>query len=75
MFINEIAKKFIRTYTMLTKEEKITIYSAQVFIINNTKELTSQEQTQVREALESNPDNAGKTFIIDFLVNFSAKLR
>lgn len=61
MYINEIAKKYIRTYLMLTKEEKITIISAQ--------ELTSIERDQVQHALMSNPENEGKTFIIDYTVN------
>jgi len=61
MYINEIAKKYIRTYLMLTKEEKITIISAQ--------ELTASEKDQVKHALMSNPDNEGKTFIIDYSVN------
>jgi ATP synthase F1 delta subunit len=63
MYINEIAKKYIRTYLMLTKEEKITIISAQ--------ELTSNEKDDVKNALMSNPDNEGKTFIIDYSVNSS----
>lgn len=61
MYINEIARKYIRTYLMLTKEEKITIISAQ--------ELTSSEKDQVKNALMTNPDNEGKTFIIDYTVN------
>jgi ATP synthase F1 delta subunit len=60
MYIHEIAKHYLRTYTLLTKEEKIVIYSAQ--------ELNETERRQVSEALMSNPDNAGKTFIIDFQV-------
>jgi len=46
---------------MLTKEEKISIISA--------LELTSQERAEVQKALESNPDNEGKIFIIDYTVN------
>ncbi len=61
MYINEIAKKYIRSYLMLTKEEKITIISAQA--------LTEQEKTEVKNALLENPENAGKTFIIDYSVN------
>jgi len=60
MFIHEIAKKYLRTYTLLTKEEKITIFSAQ--------ELTLTEKNQVGQALMANPENEGKTFIIDYLI-------
>jgi len=61
MYINEIAKKYCRSYLLLTKEEKISIISAQ--------ELTTQEKAEVQKALESNPDNEGKIFIIDYSVN------
>ncbi len=61
MYINEIAKKYIRAYLLLTKEEKITIISAQ--------ELTETEKAEVKKALLSNPANEGKTFIIDYSVN------
>lgn len=63
MYINDIAKKYIRTYLLLTKEEKITIISAQ--------ELTASERSQVSQSLSANPENAGKTFIIDYQVNSS----
>lgn len=61
MYINEIAKKYCRSYLLLTKEEKISIISAQ--------ELNADERTQVKNALESNPENEGKIFIIDYSVN------
>ncbi len=61
MYINDIAKKYIRAYLLLTKEEKITIISAQ--------ELTSQEREEVKSALLANPENEGKTFIIDYTVD------
>lgn len=61
MYINEIAKKYIRSYLLLTKEEKITIISAQ--------ELSDKEKSDVSESLLANPENAGKTFIIDYQVN------
>ncbi len=61
MYINDIAKKYCRSYLLLTKEEKISIISAQ--------ELTAQEKADVKKALESNPDNEGKIFIIDYSVN------
>lgn len=63
MYINEIAKKFIRAYHMLSKEEKITIISA--------TELNSQEKEKIKEALLANPENEGKTFIIDYTINSS----
>ena len=47
----------------MTKEEKISIISA--------VELSQNERNQVKVALESNPENEGKTFIIDFSVNES----
>jgi ATP synthase F1 delta subunit len=65
MYVNEIAKKYLKTYLLLTKEEKITIISAQ--------ELTASEKAEVKKALEENPDNEGKTFIIDFTVNPAIK--
>ena len=61
MYINEIAKKYIKSYLLLTKEEKITIISAQA--------LNEQERAEVKKALLSNPENEGKTFIIDYSVN------
>lgn len=61
MYINDIAKKYCRSYLLLTKEEKISIISAQ--------ELTTEERADVKKALESNPDNEGKIFIIDYSVN------
>lgn len=61
MFIHEIAKKYIRSYLMLTKEEKISIISAQ--------ELSEEEKNEVKKALADNPENVGKTFIIDYSVN------
>lgn len=61
MYINDIAKKYCRSYLLLTKEEKISIISAQ--------ELSQQEKADVKAALEANPDNEGKIFIIDYSVN------
>jgi len=61
MYVNEIAKKYLKTYLLLTKEEKITIISAQ--------DLTVDEKSQVKKALEENPENEGKTFIIDYTIN------
>ena len=61
MEINEISKKYCRSYLLLTNEEKISIISA--------VELNESERNQVQSALESNPENEGKTFIIDYSVN------
>ena len=33
MYINDIAKKYVKLYLLLTKEEKITIFSAEVFYL------------------------------------------
>lgn len=48
-------------YELLTREEKVTITSSQ--------ELSSEEKAQVKKAIEENPENAGKSFIIDYQVN------
>ncbi len=61
MYVNEIAKKFIRSYSMLSKEEKIKIISAY--------ELSSTQKERVKEALLANPENTGKSFIIDYEIN------
>jgi ATP synthase F1 delta subunit len=65
MYINEIAKKYIRSYSLLTNEEKITIISAE--------ELSEKQKSDVQAALQANPANKGKTFIIDYTVNSSIK--
>ena len=61
MYINDIAKKYIKLYLLLTKEEKITIISA--------FELSTAQQDQVKNALLANKENEGKTFIIDYQIN------
>jgi F-type H+-transporting ATPase subunit O len=61
MYINEISKKYIKLYLLLTKEEKITILSAHP--------LSNDQKNDVRNALMANKENEGKTFIIDFEVN------
>ena len=61
MYINDIAKKFVKSYLLLTKEEKITIISAY--------ELSESEKNSVKEALSGNKDNEGKTFVIDYNIN------
>ena len=63
MYINEIANKYTRLYLLLTKEEKITIISA--------KELSGEQRRRVSDALMSNPENEGKTLIIDYVTNSS----
>jgi len=61
MYIDQVARKYIRAYQMLSKEEKITIISAY--------ELDSQQKNRVKDSLMANPENEGKTFIIDYSVN------
>ena len=61
MYVNDIAKKYLRLYLLLTKEEKITIFSAD--------KLTKEEENSVKNALMANPENEGKTFVIDFEIN------
>ena len=63
MYIKDISKMFIRSYSMLSKEEKIKIISA--------TELSSKDKERVKESLLQNPENQGKTFIIDYEVNAS----
>ena len=55
MYVNDIAKKYLRLYLLLTKEEKITIFSAD--------KLTKEEENSVKNALMANPENEGKTFV------------
>ena len=61
MYVNDIAKKYLKLYLLLTKEEKITIFSAD--------KLTKEEENSVKNALMANPENEGKTFVIDFEIN------
>lgn len=61
MFIKEIAEKYIKNYNLLSKEEKIKIVSA--------KELSQTQREQVKTALQDNPQNKGKSFVIDYEVN------
>lgn len=63
MFIKEVADRYIKLYQQFNKEEKITIISAH--------ELGDDERRQVLQALKSNPQNAGKDFVIDFKVDES----
>ena len=50
-------------YQQFNKEEKITIISAH--------ELADSERNQVLQALQANPQNAGKEFVIEFNVDES----
>lgn len=61
MYVNEVAKRYIRAYSLLSKEEKIKIISA--------SELNEKQKSLVKEALHANPDNTGKSFIIEYEVN------
>jgi len=61
MFIKEIAEKYIKNYSLLSREEKIKIVSAQ--------ELSQLQKEQVKNALQQNPQNKGKSFIIDYEVS------
>jgi ATP synthase F1 delta subunit len=63
MYIKAIAEKYTKLYQQFNKEEKITILSA-------TK-LSSAEETQVLNALKSNPQNQDKEFVLEFKVEAS----
>ena len=63
--INVIAQKYQKLYLELNKEEKITIISAD--------ELDKEKRDQVLHALQENPENVGKHFILDFSVDKSIK--
>ena len=63
MLIDEIADKYMKLYSTLNKEEKITIISAQA--------LTKAEEGEVLSALKANPDNSGKSFTLEFQVGNS----
>ena len=58
MFIKDIAQKYQKLYQQFNKEEKITIISA--------KRLDNSEEQEVLSALKSNPQNAGKEFVLEF---------
>ena len=61
MFIQEIAIKYQKLYQQFNKEEKITIISAY--------KLSAQEEQQVLGALQSNPQNQGKEFVLEFTID------
>jgi F0F1-type ATP synthase delta subunit len=54
VYIGGIAGRYVNLYKQFNKEEKITIISAQ--------KLDSSEEAEVLNALQANPDNAGKQF-------------
>ena len=59
--INDIAEKYVKLYAAFNKEEKVTIISA--------GDLTSDQKSQVVAALQANPQNSGKQFIVDYEVD------
>lgn len=61
MYVNEIAKKYIRSYNLLSREEKIKIISA--------SELNDSQKKLVKEAILANPENSGKSFVIEYEIN------
>ena len=58
VYIQEICTKYAKLYQEFNKEEKITIISA--------IPLTDRQQHEVVAALQSNPQNAGKQFTIEY---------
>lgn len=59
--IDDIAEKYAKLYAAFNKEEKVTIISA--------ADLTSDQKSQVVSALQANPENSGKQFIVDYEVD------
>ena len=64
-FIGEIAVRYQKLYSLLNKEEKITIISAET--------LTSDVQAEVLSALKANPQNEGKEFKLEFTIDPAIK--
>ena len=64
-FISGISDRYQKLYKELNREEKITIISAEP--------LSSGEQGEVLTALQANPQNQGKQFILDFTVDPAIK--
>ena len=62
-YLRDIAMKYQKFYAQFTKEEKITIISA--------NPLTKQQESEVLEALKANPNNQGKDFQLEFNVDGS----
>lgn len=58
IYIKDIASKYQKLYQQFNKEEKITIISADL--------LSESQQNQVLKALQSNPQNSGKAFTIEY---------
>lgn len=65
VFISGIADRYQKLYKELNREEKITIISAEA--------LNSSEQAEVLAALQANPENQGKQFLLDFTIDPSIK--
>ena len=63
IYIKDIASKYQKLYQQFNKEEKITIISADP--------LSDSQQSQVLKALQSNPQNSGKAFTIEYQVDSS----
>jgi F-type H+-transporting ATPase subunit O len=61
MFIKEVAEKYAKLYQQFNKEEKITVISAYA--------LSADEEDQVLKALQANPQNQGKEFVIEHKVD------
>ena len=61
MYIKEIAEKYQKLYQQFNKEEKITIISAY--------QLSKGEEDQVLKALQSNPQNKDKEFVLEFKID------
>ena len=64
-FISGIADRYQKYYKALNREEKITVISAEP--------LSSGEQDEVLAALQANPLNQGKQFVLDFTVEPSIR--
>jgi F0F1-type ATP synthase delta subunit len=64
-YISGISDRYQKLYKELNREEKITIISAEP--------LSSGEQGEVLTALQANPQNQGKQFILDFTVDASIR--
>ncbi len=61
MYINDIAKKYLKLYQLFNMEQKITIISAE--------DLNESQKSDVLAALQSNPRNEGMEFILEFQID------
>ena len=61
VFIKEIADKYIKLYSEVNKEEKVTIISA--------TELTNDQRSEILSALQANPANEGKEFTVVYEID------